>query len=182
MLTNEDAKADPLAEALDAMASAVRVLNAQRDTGALAALRRGDAVAPAFHILLAQCAPDHLFAGGGETLETMTHRFARVAQIFALKPDALKKKPLGAVLQAIGYPEARLAMLLNARAATLDDLLRRTARRIALSDEPTPYRELGLVALLNGRADRRERLDNLRLKIARDYQRAARRRDTDTEV
>jgi hypothetical protein len=173
-----DAKAktpSPLNAALDAMAAGVRRLHAREATGALAALRRLDPdtpFAPAFHALLADSAPDHLFAGGSD-LATMTRRFARIAQIMAMKPDGLggfDGRSLGTVLRAIDFKERSLAMLLNAQGPTLDDLVRRTARRIALSDEPLPYRELGRLLL----DDRREARETLRLRIARDYQRAAR--------
>lgn len=166
-----------LAEALDAMAGGVRALHAREDTGALAALRRLDVdrpTTPAFHALLAPSVPDHLFAAAGE-LDAMTRRFARVAQIMALKPDGLdRKKQLGKVLFAIHALERPLAMLLNAQGPTLDDLIRRTARRIALSDEPLPYRDLCLLILYSGRRRDAAKLDELRLKIARDFQRAAR--------
>ncbi|MDE2578083.1 MAG: hypothetical protein KGL46_04700 [Hyphomicrobiales bacterium] len=168
-------------DALDALATGVRRLHAHEDTGALAALRRpNNEHAPAFHALLAQSAPVHLFAGGSD-LDTMTYRFARVVQIMAMKPDGLGSKPFGAVLHAIGFPQMRLAMLLNAQGATLDDLLRRAARRIALSDEPMPYRELGRMLLFGGRVDRRDKLDDLRLKIARDFQRATRSAAKDSD-
>lgn len=159
----------PLDGALDAMAKAVRSLHASQNTGALANLRRLDPdrpLAPDFHALLAQTVPDHLFAGG-EDLDAMTSRFARVAQNMAMKPDGLGGKRLGEVLHAVGFPQTRLAMLLNAQGSTLDDLVRRVARRIAASEEPLPYRDLARLIL-------DERRDELRLRIARDYQRAAR--------
>ena len=170
-------------DALDAMANGIRQLYARGDTGALATLRRLNTecpVAPTFHALLAASAPDHLFSGGSN-LDTMTRRFAQVARIMAMKPDGLHGRRLGAVLHAIGISQTRLAMLLNAQRSTLDDLVRRTARRIAPSDEPMPYRELGRMLLLNGRPDARDELDALRLKIARDYQRAARASSHDTD-
>lgn len=173
----DKAKPSSLADALDSMAAAVRRLHAGEQTGALAALRRLDAdtpLAPDFHALLAEAAPDHLFAGGSN-LDEMTRRFARVAQIMALKPEALGGRPLGRVLQAIGFPKTRLAMLLNAQGPTLDDLARRAARRIALSDEPMPYRDLARLLL---ETDRRH-ADALRLRIARDYQREARAGDAE---
>lgn len=162
-----------LDEALDGMAAAVRALLLREQTGPLAELRRLDPkapLAPAFQALLANCVPDHLFATAGGQ-DAMTRRFARVAQVMALKPDGLSRKPLGTVLHAIGYPQTRLAMLLNAQGPTLDDLVRRAARRIALSDEPLPYREFAALIL---RADKPGRIEALRLKIARDYHRAAR--------
>ena len=167
-----DAPARTLNDTLDKMAAALRALYRAEQTGPLAELRRLDVdrpVAPAFHALLADCAPDHLFASTGG-LDAMTQSFARVAQMMALKPDDLSHKALGKVLHALDYPQTRLAMLLNARGATLDDLVRRAARRIALSDEPLPYRELGLLLL----TIRSEQHDSLCLKIARDYQRAER--------
>jgi hypothetical protein len=161
---------------LDAMAQGVRRLFASRATGALAELRRLDVdcpIAAAFHALLAEAAPDNLLAGDDLDLDAKTRRLARVAQVMALKPDGLARKPLGAALQAIDYPEGRLAMLLNAKGPTLDDLVRRAARRIALSDEPMPYRDLGRLLVLAGRFERQKALDDLRISIARDYQRAA---------
>ena len=172
---------NPLDAALDAMAKVVRGLHRSENTGALAALRRLDSdrpLAPDFHALLAQAVPDHLFSGGS-TLDAMTRRFARVAQIMAMKPDALERRALGAVLHAIGFPTTRLAMLLNAQGGTLDDLARRAARRIALSDQPMPYRDLAglLVEERGGKAG-----DDLRLRIARDWQRAERKQDVEDKT
>jgi hypothetical protein len=162
-----------LDETLDAIAEALRALHRREQTGALAELRRLDVdrpVAPAFQAVLATCVPDHLFAPSGH-LDDMTRRFAQVARFMALKPDGLSRKQLGTVLHAVGLPPTRLAMLLNAQGPTLDDLVRRVARRIALSDEPLAYRELASLIL---RADKPDKIDALRLKIARDYHRAAR--------
>jgi hypothetical protein len=165
--------------ALDQMASEVARLDRSKNTGALAALRRLDVecpTAPAFHALLASSAPDHLFAERDKpgAADAATRRFARVAQLMAFAPDKLARKSLGGVLQAIGYPDMRLAMLLNAQDATLDSLVRRAARRIAQSSEPMPYRDLGLLVLYAGRPDKAQQLDALRLRIARDFRRAAR--------
>jgi len=173
-------EAPTLDDTLDKMAAALRALYRAEQTGPLAELRRLDVdqpVASTFHALLANCVPDHAFAPTGG-LDAMTLRFARVAQMMALKPDDLSRKPLGTVLHALDYPQTRLAMLLNARGATLDDLVRRAARRIALSDEPLPYRELATLIL---HAVRPDRFDALRLKIARDYQRAGRARSNSAD-
>jgi len=163
----------PLDEALDAMAAQMRQLHSRRDAGTLAALRRLDPVlpvSPVFHALLANAAPDHLFAYEASQDEMM-RRFARVAQIFAMKPEGLSRRPLGAVLHAIGLSQQRLGHLLNARGAILGDILRRIARRIAVSPEPIPYRELGRLLLLPSGSGAHA---SLALKIARDFQRAAR--------
>ena len=165
-MTHEVTPPPTLDDRLDLMAQGIRQLAARRATGALAEIRRLDVdcpIAPAFHELLAEAAPN-----------ADIRRFARVAQVMALKPDGLRRKPLGAVLRAIGFPETRLAMLLNARGPTLDDLVRRAARRIALSDEPMPYRDLGRLIVLRDPSDAR---DDLRIRIARDFQRAARKSD-----
>ncbi|MFV0281483.1 MAG: hypothetical protein ACK5JM_12090 [Rhodoblastus sp.] len=173
------AQAQTPAEALEQMATGVYALHAKQNTGALAALRRQNVdcpTAPAFHALLAASAPDHLFAAKGG-LDDAMRRFARIAQFMAFAPDKLKARPLGGVLQAIGYPDMRLAMLLNAQGATLASLVRRAARRIALSAEPMPYRDLGQLILYAGRSDKTKQLDDLRLKVARDFRRAARDAD-----
>jgi hypothetical protein len=180
----------PLEAALDAMAKAVGGLHRSENTGALAALRRLDVdrpLAPDFHALLAEAVPDHLFSGDS-TLDAMTRRFARVAQIMAMKPGDLGGRSLGDVFQAVFHPNRnrrsqsarnRLAMLLNARGPTLDDLARRVARRIAQSDEPMPYRDLGRL-LLDERGDKRG--DELRLRIARDFQRALHKKDAEDKT
>jgi hypothetical protein len=164
-------------DALDAMADEIRRLHASKATGDLAALRRLDPDrphAPALHRLLARTVEEHLVGG-----MDMMCRWARCAQIMAMRPDALRAEGLGEALVAIGFSEARLSALLNAHGETLRHLVTRTARRIALSDEPLPYRSLCRLVLLDARHE--ERAEELRIHIASQYQRAV-RADADTET
>jgi hypothetical protein len=155
-------------EALDAMADKIWRLHTSKATGDLAALRRLDPEHPhalALHRLLARTVEEYLV---GDT--DMMCRWARCAQIMAMKPDDLRAEGLGQALAAIGFSEARLSALLTAHDATLRDLVTRTARRIALSEEQLPYRSLCRLVLLDGRHE--EKAETLRIEIASRYQRA----------
>lgn len=167
-------------DALDRMASEIRRLHASRATSDLAALRRFDPdhpSTPALHRLLARTVDPHLVGN-----IDMMQRWARAAHLMALRPDGLRAEGLGEVLVAIGVSEARLAALLNAHGATLRDLVSRTARRIAVSDEPLPYRSLCRLLLLDDRPEHDEAAEELRIRIAGNYARAARVASADTST
>ena len=159
-------------DALDRMASELRRLYASKATSDLAALRRLDPdhpSTPALHRLIARTVDPHLVGN-----IDMMQRWARAAHLMALRPDGLRAEGLGEVLVAIGLSEARLAALLNAHGTTLRDLVSRTARRIAVSDEPLPYRSLCRLLLLDDRPEHDEAAEELRIRIAGNYARAAR--------
>ena len=159
-------------EALDQMAAEVRRLRASGATGDLAALRRLDPkrpTAPALHRLLARAVDEQLVGN-----MDMVKRWARVAQLMAMGPDDLRAENLGQVLAALSFSEARLSALLNAHGSTLRDLVSRTARRIAVSEEPLPYRSLCRLVLLDGRPEHEEAAEELRIHISTKYQRALR--------
>jgi len=101
-------------------------------------------------------------------------RWACAVHIMAQRPDRLRPGNLGQSLAAIGFTEQRLDMLLNARGSTLRDLARRTAKRLANSEEAVPYRELCRLVLLDGRPDRENEAEELRIRIAQSFQRASR--------
>lgn len=141
-------------------------LHAAQATGELAALRRIDrrSVPPAaFYRLVAR-------AGMGDAGTKGVLRWAAIVNIMAQRPDALRARGLGEALKAIGLSEQRLDMLLNARGTALQDLARRTALRLARSDEGLPYRDLCQLLVYDGRGDPG---DKTRIRIAQSYQRAS---------
>jgi hypothetical protein len=167
--------------ALDDMAGEFRRLTNAKARGELAALRRLDPEHPsegAFFRLLARAVPDHLLgrsngeAGAPGSRLDMIQRWALVAAIMAQRPDALHRGRLGQSLKAIGYSEQRLDMLLTARGFTFRDLARRAARRLARSDGGVPHRELGRLVLLDSRDEYDAEAEELRIRIAMDFQRA----------
>ena len=164
-------------EALDGMAAEVRRLYASKATGDLAALRRLDPDhpnAPALHRLLARAVHEPLIGN-----IDMLRRWARAAQLMAMRPDALRVEGLGETFVAIGLSEARLSALLNAHGSTLRDLISRIARRIAVSQEPLPYRALCRLLLLDGRPEHDLAAEELRIRISANYQRALRANGAD---
>lgn len=137
-------------------------------TGELAALRRMDRhkVPPAaFHRLMARVEVTEM---GTEAVQ----RWARIVGIMAQRPDALRASGLGEVLAAIGISEQRLDMLLNAQGPALSDLARRTALRIARDHDTLPYRDLGHLLAYDGRPEKGEEADAVRIRIAQSYIRA----------
>jgi CRISPR system Cascade subunit CasB len=73
----------------------------------------------------------------------------------------------GRVLHRIGYSEARLSRLLDARGESFDTLLERTVRYIARYGEPLNWSKIAL--LLLRRDEDNAWAENARLAIARDY-------------
>ena len=165
------------------MAREVRRLWQAEATGELAALRRldpNDPIEPALFRLLADTVPEKLMGralpepGATGSRLDMTRRWALVAFILAQRPDALRGR-LGEALDKAGISPGRLSMLLSARGPTFRDLVKRTARRLARATEVTglPYREIGALVLIDGRPDWDVEADDIRVRIAADYQRAA---------
>lgn len=155
---------------LDAMAQEYYRLVSINARGELAALRRMDPDHPSAGALFRLLAR----AGVGDIGLDSLKRWACAAHIMAQRPDRLRRGNLGQSLADIGLSEQRLDMLLNARGATLRDLARRTARRLANSEEAMPYRELCRLVLLDGQSDREIEAEELRIRIAQSFQRAAR--------
>jgi len=167
-------------DVLDEMAGEVRRLYASKATGDLSTLRRLDPDhpnAPALHRLLARAVQEPLIGN-----MDMMRRWARAAQLMAMKPDGLKAEGLGATFVTIGLSEARLSALLNAHGSTLRDLVSRTARRIAVSEAPLSYRSLCRLVLLDDRSEHEEAAEELRIRISTDYQRALRANTQDKET
>jgi hypothetical protein len=164
-------------DALDQMASEIRRLHISGANGDLAALRRMDPdhpTAPALHRVLARAVAEPLVSN-----IDMIQRWARAAQLMAMRPDGLRAEGLGETLVSINLSEARLSALLNAHGATLRDLVSRIARRIAVSDEPLPYRALCRLVLLDDRPEHEAAVEELRIRIAAEFQRAQRARTAD---
>jgi CRISPR system Cascade subunit CasB len=173
---------------LSAMASRFAQLVKAENISELAALRRLDAEhpdKPAFFRMLATCVPHRFLGGeeaGGMSQSEMTRRFAAVAALMALRPDRLRGWNLGEEMFRAGVSEERLSMLLAARGDTFRALARRLTRRLARDSEVLPYLDLCRLILLDGRADRDDEADDIRIAIARDYQRAARRDSSAVEA
>lgn len=151
-----------LVERVNLMAKGVRSLLHQERTGDLAALRRLDCArpfAPAFFALLAANAD---WAQAPEEVQ----RCAALAQILALKPDALSEFRLGRVLaETFGEGiEDRVQKLLCADGEALVDQVRLLARRLAGAGV-VPYRELGALLLVEDPAE----AEQVRFAIARDF-------------
>jgi CRISPR system Cascade subunit CasB len=147
--------------------AAIGALAAADNCGDLAELRRMDPDAPdaaAFFRILARVAPT-------ATPKTI-RKLALIAQIFALKPepqrsdDEARPINLGLAMEQADISESRVQRLLSARDAALRDQVRLLARRLANAGF-MPWRDLANLILAED-----ERLDDLRLKIARDYWRA----------
>lgn len=157
---------------LDKVASEIRLLAAAKATGDLAALRRIDLhrTPPAafFRVVASVGLPEM----GPERVRA----WAAAVHLMAQRPDSLRPGSLGASLANIGASEQRIDMLLNARGDTLFDLVRRTALRLARSDEALPYRELCQLVLLEGQLDAELSADRLRIGIAQSYQYARRKK------
>jgi hypothetical protein len=157
---------------LGGIARGVSLLQKMDARGELAALRRIDPARPNEPVLfriLARAAPEELTAHFERV-----RRYAVIAKFMALKPEALQRGGLGKSLHAAGFSEHRLLALLNARGATLSDLVRRAARRLALAPEvpALPYMEMATLILLDGNASYELATERIRLRIAADYQRA----------
>jgi len=176
------AKTDWCNDIVDAMANEIRHLHKMEARG-LAELRRLDTsrpVSPALMRLIAKAVPERHMGNRqlhddepGAHLDVV-QRLALIAQIMALRPDALQKTGLGAALLNAGVSEARLSMLLHARGSIFRDLARRIAIRLARSSDLSslPYRELGSLILLEERRSFDLRTDGIRIRVAEDYQRA----------
>jgi CRISPR system Cascade subunit CasB len=152
---------------VEAFANKVRELANRERRGDLAALRRLNAeapAAPAFFQILVKIAPE----SGPDSLR----RYARLLQIFALRPEALVPGSLGVALAAAGVSEGRVQKLLAARGPALAEQIRLIARRLA-NGGSLPYRQIGDLILAK---DDTEIAEDLRLRIARDYWRALDRR------
>lgn len=157
-------------DVLGAVAQEFRRLVAANARAELAALRRMDPDRPTTGALFRLLARAGIAEMGLDRLQ----RWACAVHIMAQRPDRLRPGNLGQSLAAIGFTEQRLDMLLNARGNTLRDLARRTARRLANSEEAMPYRELCRLVLLDGRPDREQEAEELRIRIAQSFQRASR--------
>ena len=158
---------------LERIAKELWRLNEAEATGELAALRRMDrhSVPPtAFYRVMARAGADEM---GAETIRRWAHTVAIMAQ----RPDSLKASGLGETLKDIGVSEQRLDMLLYARGPALYDLTLRTAKRIANSGESLPYRDLCRLILYDGRLDKANDADNVRIRIAQSYLRATDKQD-----
>jgi hypothetical protein len=168
--------------ALDALATEFGRLVKADARGELAALRRLEPEHPGngtFFRLLARAVPGHLLGRSdadpdapGSRLDVV-RRWALVVTIMAQRPDALSRGNLGQSLKGIGYSDQRLNMLLNARGPTFRNLAWRAARRLARDDQGLPYRELGRLVLLDGRAEHDLEAEDLRVRIAMEFQRAS---------
>ena len=90
------------------------------------------------------------------------------------KPHDRGKDP-GAVLYSIGYNEARLGQLLDARGDTFDELLARTCRMIAARGETIDWTRVAALVL----ADNGGAAESARLRIAASYYKAASSRQED---
>lgn len=155
---------------VEAFADKVRLLARQERRGDLASLRRLDPDAPAaaaFFSIVVKVAPE---AG-----PCKMRRYARLLQILALNPDALKPGPLGAALAAAGVSEGRVLKLLAARGSALAGQLHLLARRLANAGA-LPYHQIAELVL---EPDDSARAEDVRLRIARDYWRA---RDSSAEA
>lgn len=157
---------------LGGMAREISLLERIEARGDLAALRRIDPAhpnEPALFRIIARASPEELAA----QLERI-RRYAAIAKIMAMKPDELRRGGLGKALHAAGFSEHRLLAVLNARGATLNDLVRRTARRLVVAPEVValPYMELATLVLLDGIGSYEPTTERIRLRIAADYQRA----------
>ena len=156
---------------LEAIAQELRSLVKANARGELSALRRIDPDHPSKGALFRILARADLAEMGIDSLK----RWAAATHIMAQRPDVLKPGDLGKSLAAIRISSSRIDMLLNARGDTLRDLVRRTARRLARSEEALPYRELCQLVLMDGQPDKDNAADELRIKIAQSYQRATRK-------
>lgn len=150
---------------LEKIAIELAHLSKQQATGELATLRRmaqTDLPPAAFYRIMAR-------AEFAELGVDAVHTWSRVVHIMAQRPDALRAGDLGASLFGIGATPQRVDMLLSARGTTLFDLARRTAYRLARSDEPAlPYRDLtDLIRFQAG-----PEADRVRIRIAQSYERA----------
>lgn len=83
------------------------------------------------------------------------------------KPHDRGKDP-GAVLHTIGYSEARLGRLLDARGDTFDDLLARTCRMVAARGETIDWTRVAPLVL----AENGDVAERARLRIAASYYKA----------
>lgn len=155
---------------ITALANAVRALHHQERRGDLASLRRMDAdepVPPAFQRILVRAAPD----------ADLNHarRIALFVKILSLPMggDALAadRRRLGEAMADDGISEKRVQMLMTARGPALDDLLLRTARRLARAGV-LPFQEIG--ELILGDPTIRERT---RFAVAKAYWAGRARRD-----
>lgn len=145
-------------------------IEARIDLAALRRINPNHPTEPALLRVIGRAAPDELMAG----LDRM-RRYAAIAKLMALKPHALRQGGLGKSLQNAGFNEQRLLALLNARGPTLNDLVRRTARRLAqVPDVPVlPYMEMATLVLLDGMPGYEPTTERIRLRIAAEFQRAA---------
>ena len=148
---------------IEDFANQIRILARRERRGDLASLRRLDPEAPAaaaFFSIVVKVAPE----SGPDSMR----RYARLLQMLALNPEALKPGRLGTGLAAAGVSEGRVLKLLAARGPALARQLHLIARRLATAGA-LPYRQLAELVL---EPDDGPRAEDLRLKIARDYWRA----------
>ena len=158
---------------LDKIATELRQLHRDLASGDLAALRRMDpnSVPPAaLFRLLARI-------GMTEAGPKAVRRWARAVHIMAQRPDTLRAGGLGRAMRETGFSEQRLDMLLNARGQGLFNLARRTAVRIARNHDALPYRDLCTLVLYDGRPEKNDLADDVRIRIAQSYLRADRETD-----
>jgi CRISPR system Cascade subunit CasB len=160
----------------EAFADCVRALNAAERRGDLAELRRLDPErpsSPAYFRIVTKVAPD--------SPPPAMRRFGQLLQILALKPEALIPWSLGKTMAEAGISESRVQRLLSARGSTFDEQVRLIARRLANFGR-LPYREIGRLLLAR---EESEEIEEIRLRIARDYWRALDRRaviEADAEI
>lgn len=144
-------------------------------TGSRAALRRmapADLAEPALQRMLADYVPDHWLENSG-----MADWGLIVHALALASPDRLTEaRPLGAALQQAEYSESRLARLLQANRAQLNDLIPRACRFLAAKGEALHAADLAyFVRAISSLKP--EQTAMARTKIARDFYRAARKTD-----
>jgi hypothetical protein len=162
---------------LNDMAKRFRLLVHTENISQLAALKRLDPEQPdkaAFFQMLALCVPAR-YLGPRNWLADSVRRFAAIATIMALRPDGLRGWGLGGEMAKVGVSDQRLSALLTARGRTFRDLARRLARRLARDGEALPYLDLGRLILFDSIPQHDDAAEDVRIGIARDYQRALRR-------
>jgi hypothetical protein len=171
---------------LRALGKRFNVLVKAEARGELAALKRLDPDRPdksAFFRLLTDCVPRQFLGSGSVPIGApgsevdMVRRFAALAAIMALRPDGLRPWGLGRAMADTGVSDLRLSMFLTARGALFRDLARRLARRLARDAEALPYLDLGRLLLMESLPGFADETDSVRIAVAREFRRSARRNE-----
>ena len=157
---------------------AKQIADADFGTGPLAELRRKDpeavASTPAFHRLTAHMED---VSWAGDAL-----RWATVIQAMAIGTspgDALPSESVGSALAYAGYPESRFARLLASRGNSFRGQIVLLARYMNAKKVRFDWRPLGELMLVEGLPAQKERAEELRFNIARDYYRALEKKQKD---